>query len=173
MTTERYKKKKMVNITIGFSDINTEEKNYAENKWNPSQSKSRIILRKVKVVQIFVEKRRDRVKIKMTPLPVRILRIFSNFFNRVRQSIWQPLTTDLIQFPISTVTDISGITISNSSRESIVKNMKGEGTMRSIFTSKISTMKSDDGMKDLKRISDFSTSYDYPTKFNLELELKM
>lgn len=109
----------------------------------------------------------------MTPLPVRILRIFSNFFNRVRQSIWQPLTTDLIQFPISTVTDISGITISNSSRESIVKNMKGEGTTRSIFTIKISTMKSDDGMEDSKRISDFSTSYDYPTKFNLELELKM
>ena len=54
-----------------------------------------------------------------------------------------------------------------------MKNMKGEGTMRSIFTSKISTMKSDDGMKDLKRISDFSTSYDYSIKFNLELELKM
>lgn len=97
-----------------------------------------------------------------------------NFFNdRIRQSIWQPLTTDLIQFPISTVTDISGITISNSSRESIVKNMKGEGTTRSIFTIKINTMKSDDGMEDFKRISDFSTSYDYPTKFNLELELKM
>lgn len=97
-----------------------------------------------------------------------------NFFNdRIRQSIWQPLTTDLIQFPISTVTDISGITISNSSRESIVKNMKGEGTTRSIFTTKINTMKSDDGMEDSKRISDFSTSYDYPTKFNLELELKM
>lgn len=30
MTTERYEKKKMVNITIGFSDINTEEKNYAK-----------------------------------------------------------------------------------------------------------------------------------------------
>lgn len=72
-----------------------------------------------------------------------------------------------------TVTDISGITISNSSRESIVKNMKGEGTTRSIFTIKINTMKSDDGMEDFKRISDFSTSYDYSIKFNLELELKM
>lgn len=43
-------------------------------------------------------RKKDRVKIKMTPLPVRILRIFSNFFNRFRQSIWQPLITDLIQF---------------------------------------------------------------------------
>lgn len=30
MTTERYEKKKMINITTGFSDIN--KKNYAENK---------------------------------------------------------------------------------------------------------------------------------------------
>lgn len=97
-----------------------------------------------------------------------------NFFKFFQQISAEYLAAINNRFnPISTVTDISGITISNSSRESIVKNMKGEGTTRSIFTIKINTMKSDDGMEDFKRISDFSTSYDYPTKFNLELELKM
>lgn len=62
-TTERYEKKKMVNIT-GFSDINTEKKNYTEiskNKWIRRDRNSRIILQKVKVVQIFIEKKK-RIK---------------------------------------------------------------------------------------------------------------
>lgn len=62
-TTERYEKKKMVNIT-GFSDINTEKKNYTEiskNKWIRRNRNSRIILQKVKVVQIFIEKKK-RIK---------------------------------------------------------------------------------------------------------------
>lgn len=53
-----------------------------------------------------------------------------------------------------------------------MKNSKGEGTTRSVFTTKISTMKSD-GLeeRDSKKISDrsdFPVSYDYVAKFNLE-----
>ncbi|XP_043792190.1 uncharacterized protein LOC122714686 isoform X2 [Apis laboriosa] len=135
-TTERYEEKKMVNIT-GFSDINTEKKNYTEiSKANESIA--------IEIPNNFTKGQGGK-----------------NIY-RKKEELNKNKDDTL------TATDISGISVSNSNQKSIVKNMKEEGTTRSVFTTKISTMKSD-GMeeRDSKKMSDRS-DYDYVTKFNLE-----
>lgn len=134
---------------------------------NPSQSKFANNFTKGQGgTNIYREKKKGLNKNKDDTFTGKNINFSTIEFNRLFSNRFNPI------FNFYSCTDISGITISNSNQKSIVKNTKGEGTTRSVFTIKISMMKSD-GLeeRDSKKISDrsdFPVSYDYVAKFNLE-----